>query len=384
LRHPLSAHHPGTVFHLTRNYFPDLSAFDLPVVVEETPPAPIDLPIADRLMGLYDRMLAVEQRCVVPEEQPRSGVWEVVRNHFHGDVYRLLRAHDVQGFAEYMRLALRRSLGYGLGGHESVFNAFATGGEPRWANAAIVVDRLVSLGVAIGVLTEETSEQGRYGANMELGVAELVNRIQAHLGTEIWRPRVMGAFGVRFGDYVLDAQVPQDAYCAQRIKELAGPSLGAVCEIGGGFGGMAMQLARAGARRIYIFDLPLISLVQGWYLMKIFGPDQVGMLDESGDRRFVLMPYWEFTNPAHRFDMVFNRDSMPEMPAVAALGYIEEMARRRVPFLSINQETENESGQVGVRQGRVTSYMGGKSFRRRYRFPYWIRKGYLEELFEPQ
>ena len=75
-----------------------------------------------------------------------------------------------------------------------------------------------------------------------------------------------------------------------------------------------------------------------------------------------------FFEQADRYDIAFNSDSLPEIDPETASRYVEAMKARCGMFLSINHECF-----MPVRQT-----MGVPA---EYRFPYWIRRGYVEELY---
>ncbi len=161
--------------------------------------------------------------------------------------------------------------------------------------------------------------------------------------------------------------------------------LTSVAEIGGGLGGTAVQAILAGVPTYTIFDLPIILLVQGWMVMKNFGTDSVEMFSETNDKAIVfLRPYWEFSDRRHKFDLVFNRDSLPEIPEQHAAAYIREIAARGCTMLSINQEARAPTDSLDVRQLWVNEHVRKEpGLRCIARHPYWHRRGYVEEVFVP-
>ena len=387
MEHPLSAFPRGTVWHLLQHFVsdPDKVAQAVAVYVEPSPPQADDLPIAERLIEVFHAMIDHEASAVPLERRPNEGIWEMVRHEFHGPIYQILLDKNVEGLAEYLRNGLRESVCYGLGPGPQHFAALREIGEPRAANVLIILDRLAALAEAVGALPYENPEQGRYGINTGLGVTELIAAIERTIGTEIHRPPVMGICGLRDGaDRIIDCRVPDDVYGVHRmrtIKEMFG--LRSVCEIGGGFGGAAFQAIRNGFHTYTIFDLPVICIVQGFFLMKIFGSDQVRMFGKDvPDKRVNILPYWSFFDRSRSFDLVFNRDSLPEMPRGRAIEYLTEIAERRAVLLSINQEAEAGAGQPGLHQLRVSDLCEQTpGMQRVARHPYWMRKGYVEEVY---
>ena len=152
-----------------------------------------------------------------------------------------------------------------------------------------------------------------------------------------------------------------------------------MCEIGGGLGTLAYYLSKTDASSVAIADLPIVSVMQGYYLLKSLGPEQVCLSGEGGAAKVKLMPFWELDQlPDASVSMFINIDSMPEIDADSALHYIE-LIREKCSgrFYSINHETRfNDQNVVQDLVERV----GG--LRRIHRSPHWMMKGYVEELYE--
>lgn len=345
-----------------------------------------DLAIAERLLGVFLRMLDHQQNALPREKVAASGIWEMSRHAFHGEFYALVAERDVPGIARYMRNAMQTKLTHGLGPGQQVHEAMAAGGGGLEANVVLILDRLASLAESLGVRPVENPEQGLYGSGFTTSASNLVRQIEQALGYRIGRQRTMGAFGVLVEDQVFDARVPDDVYSAERIKTvMQHHGLRSVAEIGGGLGGSAVQAIRAGLGEYTVFDLPVILLVQGWLLMKAFGTDAVEMFSETAPNAIVfLRPYWEFPDRSREFGLVFNRDSLPEIPEQHAMAYISEIADRGCTLLSINQESMGSTDSLEVRQLWVNGLVRREPRLRCVgRHPYWNRKGYVEELFVP-
>src|SRR5690606_39293177 len=82
-----------------------------------------------------------------------------------------------------------------------------------------------------------------------------------------------------------------------------------------------------------------------------------------------------------KFDLVYNQDSFPEMHPDYSIGYLRTARGVAPALLSINQESEG----VQTAEARMplvsdlVARAGG--YRRVYRFPHWLRVGYVEELY---
>ena len=365
------SHQPG-IFRINEQIFLEKSEGDR------------NLELAARCMSAYARMRRHELSEISPEQTPGSGIWEMMKNEFHGEFYRLIGSDEVAGFARYMNNAMRETLTHGLGPGEVVFAAMSVAGEELNTIVVQFIDELTSLAEAVGALRYECPEQGPYGEAMSRSATELVNLIEASLGFRIGRPPVMGNFGILVNGSIIDVRVPDDTYTSYRTKSIIDAyGLNGVCEIGGGLGGNAIQALRVGLPSYTIADIPSVSVIQGWFLSEVLGAEKVHMFGEPySGQPIKLIPYWEFFNRRRTFDLVVNRDSMPEIPIEHASAYIKEMAERRCYFLSINQEAAASGGDIHQHVVRdLVSKRGG--FTCLGRFPSWTRRGYIEELFAP-
>ena len=386
MKHPLSDVPRATVFHLLHHYAPTLDV-QAAVSFEDQSSFSGYIAIAERLMNVFHLMEEHERHHIPDERRPNAGVWEMVKHEFHGEFYRIMAARDAPALAIYLSNAMRTSFSYGLGAGTGVYRAMESEGEGRTANLILLADRLAAVAEAVGALPVENPEQGRYGESLQIPIPELVRIIQAHLGVEIFRPQVAGLFGVKIGpNQMIDMRVPDDAYCAYRLKTLRDNlGIGSICEIGAGFGGLAFQAIRHGFSGYTIVDLPSINILQGFFLMAVFGGDAVAMFGEDAPGRlFNILPYWEFFNPDRKFNLVVNRDGLPEMPEERAQEYLNGISARRCVLLSINQEAQAPAGSVDANQLVVNRMMlSVPGMRLVSRYPYWIRKGYVEEIFSP-
>jgi hypothetical protein len=95
-----------------------------------------------------------------------------------------------------------------------------------------------------------------------------------------------------------------------------------------------------------------------------------------------VLPTHAIDEVRETFDLVLNQDSFPEMHPTTVrdyLGWIGRVCSGRL--LSINHESRTTNGDV-LRRGGVPMIIeehGG--FERLDRFPYWLRKGYVAELY---
>ena len=97
-----------------------------------------------------------------------------------------------------------------------------------------------------------------------------------------------------------------------------------------------------------------------------------------------LYPYWHFSSVVSKtFDLTFNQDSFPEIDSNIVNWYLDLILNNtRDFFLSINQEGQAIFDPSGKKQLLVPELLKDrKAYKLVYRFPYWLRGGYTEELY---
>ena len=162
-----------------------------------------------------------------------------------------------------------------------------------------------------------------------------------------------------------------------------------VCEIGTGLGGTAYYAHLLGLGRYVAIDLPIMNLLQGFYLIQCLPHVNVQLYGEENEigkfPDILVLPTWAFGTPASSADFLFNSDSFPEMHRRYSLGYLERApAVIKAGLLSINQESRGpqhgSQAQPSVRE--LVAEAGG--FRRVSRMRHWLRPDYVEEYFAVQ
>ena len=374
--HPLSAYSRADIWDQLQHFFVTEPELPRPLL-EPNASSNGDIAVRARLIAAFSRAVAYERNNIPPEHRPNDGVWEELKTTAHAEAYRLLASKDAAGLADYLRNGLRTTLCNGLGAGAVNFQIMS---GTDWRDPILrLVDGLAALAEAIGALPYEHPAM-QYGQNIHLAVPELTDAIETKLRFPINRPEVMGIYGIGRDGGVIDIRVPDDAYCAHRIRLICGDiSNTRFIEIGGGFGGMALFALRAGATQWPIVDLPIINVAQGFFLIKCLGENAVRLFGEDNPSAVVeALPYWEFFDRTRDYSIVFNRASLPEIPRDRVDEYLTEIETRGANLLSINYEAGAPSTlnlhQIIAERGKLDC---------RSRHPYWIRKGYVEELFSP-
>lgn len=260
------------------------------------------------------------------------------------------------------------------------------GGAPAWNSylALNAIDKFLALAEALGCLPVQCPEQGEWGYE-SIDLDDLRRRVQARVPFDMAPPQAGGAFGIRFDDGILSERNLQAIHTAlQAIDVLAGSDRRVVCEIGGGIGSLTLYLARAGMDEVCLYDLPTVSVVQGWYLLTNLGVDAVHLHGEPPrSARVRVLPFWQFDHARDdHFTLVVNQDSLPEIDAAIALHYLRLIARKTTGyFLHVNQEGRGMNAD-GRRQSVVPELVEQAGhFRRLRRCRDWMREGYVAETY---
>jgi len=137
-------------------------------------------------------------------------------------------------------------------------------------------------------------------------------------------------------------------------------------------------------RTYTIIDLPLINVLQGYFLSQAFTVRQVklyGEIDQSS-ACISILPNVAF-EPAIKqdIDVLVNENSMPEMSEEIVSAYISFAKKRlRGIFFSYNHEAYSiVHGKPQVWVPEVVAQVGG--FKRLGRNASWVRSGYVEEIY---
>ena len=324
-------------------------------------------------------------------EDREDTVWHVIAQRHHTELVRLLKSEDVEGLSRFFGDIHRTGALKGIDQDEDLSKKIESSPEERDRLLLIFKDLLVRLAEAIGCLPLEIPGYRDRCENLYLDTDEVVKQIEERLEIDISPPAVTaGRFGLSTSTgAVFTNRDTYALYCAFRLKELTeGNDNPRVCEIGGGMGRVAYYANRLGIKNYTLIDLPQISAVQGFWLSRALD-DRVLFHGEEPDRKedhfdgIVVLPSWCFPEIDVEFDVVLNTDSMPEMGWSIAPEYADMIKEKGKPtFLSINQEARKQMVPGGPSHAVVADVIrksGG--YERLNRFPFWLRKGYVEELY---
>jgi hypothetical protein len=345
-------------------------------------------PVTDDDRALCRRLIDAYARATGGPEGAESttGMWAWIFTQRQRRLAEALERQDVDALAAMLADMLRQDFVVGMAYGDLIGDANSRiGGRLWWIKS---LDSLASLAESLGAAPAESPEQGEVGRAFDAGLDGLVAAIERQLGSTIDFPDVGAPYGVQVGTALIPPDWPEQVYAARRIadaveRHVATPPGGVrIVEIGAGYGAMAYAMLKllAGVGRYSIVDLPIVNVIQGYFLSKALGTDEVSLFCEAPSKVSVV-PNHALDIVGTPCDVVVNKDSMPEMPEQAVLAYLNwTKAAGAQLFFSYNQEAE--ASFAGERQNLVpaaVAAVGG--FTRLRRDASWVRRGYVEEIY---
>jgi len=334
---------------------------------------------AKRLLDAFAKAKADEGSARI--QRPREDLWTRIVEAKFEQLIEILDSQDASALSNYL-LHFGEEF-FAFGGLTLTVDGFLR--ESGSSSVALgYLDKLVCLAEAIGVLPLENPEQPRgWGENLHTDLEELVDRIERAIGIDLLLPAgAVPVTGIATSRGPVHYRHINSLYAALRLRALAKAG-GAVCEYGGGLGLVAAYARKLGVPAYTIFDLPLVNVFAGHYLINTLGSEEVQLYGEDGHRPVRVLPYWQcMDQPDRAFSVAINQDSFPEIDPILVSEYLRQIERTTDRyFLSINHESQASMGTRA--HTRVPELVRGfESYRRLYRMKYWIREGYIEELYE--
>lgn len=354
----------------------DFAGFDNSKTVNVEP-----LPIIEKIATVISEELNLDESVNIAAE----GMWKTFISN-HTEILSLLRS-DHQKAADYLEQMYTTALTHGFQQGEYIYNKLCNHQSWRDHCARFQMDKLCGLAEALGSVPVENPEQGDWGTLMACDPNTLLTLIEKSLNFEIRAPRFQaGVYGLHTTRGVFTEREFFSILIAKTISELVADKNTPICEIGGGGGSLAYYCWQFGFRNITVIDLPTVNIAQAYWLHRnlpeceLYLSGDGKVFDKVPGIRVLSTRYLELA-PRHHFGLVVNVDSFPELSHQIVQGYLRQIQQKTQLFLSINQEsaacTEGVTQLIVHEQIKL---VGG--FRRRSRHPFWLRKGYVEEIYE--
>jgi hypothetical protein len=358
----------------------------LPIDPALAPIALLDFDPADRRsQEATTRVIDAYHAAMRAPKAAAPSMWASVEAQ-QAEFFKAVRGRDVPTVQRTLARLFHTHLIWGLGRVHPDTPGHILGGQPEGLQIQLT-DALVSLAEATGVARITSIEQQGVTAHLaalKVDVPALLSAVIERTGLELEMPKVGGNYGCEVGGRRVSIDTLVHGYTAYRLRQLGIERSARIVEIGGGYGCLAYVCRQNGFSDYTIVDLPWVNLIQGYMLIMSLPPESVSLVGEP-DRPVKIRPFWEFgALPDRSVDVVINTDSLPEIGEERGRQDISDIARViRQRFLSINQEAMAFYPGVGP-QLHVNGLVAGEPrLRLLHRHRYWMRQGYVEELFAP-
>ena len=205
--------------------------------------------------------------------------------------------------------------------------------------------------------------------------SELLTIIEKHLDFDITSPPFIGGRTTTQTPYgIVTERHCHYLWVMKRILELFPDRNTRIIEIGAGMGLLGWYLDRLGYKDYTIVDLARVNACQTYFLYKnlphrnfILSGEVGNLFDDTTSIK--ILHSTDFINvPKNKWDIMINIDGLTEMGESAATTYMDSDCSPSL--LSINHEAN---------AFRVCELKTSKKLV--YRYPFWLRDGYVEELY---
>lgn len=179
-------------------------------------------------------------------------------------------------------------------------------------------------------------------------------------------------YGLKTSRGIASYRSIQALFQAWRIKSIVKDSTAHVIEIGAGLGRTAFYAIKLGIHKYTIVDIPFTSISSSYFLGCTLGEHNLRLHGEECQQKLVnFMTPNEFLDSKKPADLIANFDSFTEIDKKIAHAYWEHIFLCAPKFLSVNHEANDF---------RVLDFYLRSPIYNAIRTPYWMRRGYVEEI----
>lgn len=301
-----------------------------------------------------------------------SGQWDDIFDAHQSEALNYIKIKDYLSLENMLINPLTNDLMYGFDNlSKSLRSPFRL---ETTSESMVAADHFVALAEYLGVINYISPEGLSNPRKRKTDIEAVINKIIA----KIFKTRSFsfpnpyrGEKGISTQFGIASLRVPSAIYQALRISKYGDN----ICEIGPGLGRTAYFATLLGVKKYTLVDIPVSSLVQGYFLLASQVETKFIFNGENeSDYGLHFKTPSTFLSSSERYDLVLNVDSLTEIGIDAARAYLKEITNRAEYFLSINHE-ENE---FSMRE--LSTEFPELQLVERSRS--WVRPGYVEELYK--
>lgn len=254
------------------------------------------------------------------------------------------------------------------------------GGSSPEVNRKIIIKLAEAVGVT-GLNNPEGIQHNLYPKTFAPNFSdnELLRMIEPMIGFKLKMPDFIGNLNIPTTDY----GIITDRHChylwiTKRIMELCPDRNSGIIEIGAGLGLLSYFLDQQGYKDFTAIDLSYSNAIQTNFINKnmpdrklLLSGERANPFDEDSTGYIKILHATDFKDiPKNRYAIIVNIDGLTEMGIEEARKYFDSDCAEL--FLSINHE---------VNQYRIIE-LACTTRKLVYRYPFWLREGYVEELYK--
>lgn len=330
-----------------------------------------DIQIAERLIKAYNNTIN-QDLGVFKTTEGIDDLWSVISEH--PQIYKLrelLEQNNPLNLSKYLNDFGKEPMWYG-GIHLCGLDPL----HPFPLGYDYVCKEILRLSTSIGldVYTNDT-------------VDNLIIRLSNYFNFNIVPPPVIPISGLKSTSGIIHERHVNSLYFANLIKKYTTP-FDNICEYGGGLGLNAFFLYNMNRLNVYLFDLPFVNVISGYFLIKALGNDAVVLEGEQSKRDCIhINAFWNCNKYSENyFEVTANQDSFPEIDIDILKIYFSIIEHNtKSYFLSINQEHESpmfSSSKMHSSVPKIASWFS--KLENILRKPYCLRteNNYIEEHYK--
>ncbi len=331
---------------------------------------PDDLAITERIVHSYRRTAIINQNL-------GNSMWQLFFETRHQSLHRMFLTGTLNEISNILQNPHQSDLFYGFDNlAASLLPGFASP-DAKQAHATICLDSLVRFAEAIGAVSLDNPEHYHYIPAIPLQADAIIDKINNMLGVQIVFPNPYPFENGLYTSYgIMSYRIPQSLYQAYRLKQmLKGIKNPRVLEIGAGLGRTAYYARLLGICDYTIVDIPFTAISSGYFLARTIGEENVLLSGEMAldkDQRVKILTPAEFLASNGAYDLILNADGFTEMDPIIAKTYWQHIEKVTPIFLSINHEANAYTVKSLIDKSDHVAEVT--------RYPYWMRKGYIEEI----
>ena len=330
--------------------------------------------------ALVQRVMKAYQRAN-EDFVPSDSFWDRSILKINHDIHEALMSEDEDAAASKLCCPIDNSHFWGFDSiakapkgatepHQHFLEQLDPGGDWREQFSLLTQDKLVTLADVTGARKLNNPESPR--KHKHESADEVLDKIEQVLGFTLDFPNpYAGEFGLQTSRGIVSYRSLQALYQAWRIAKIAaGKEDFKVLEIGAGLGRTAFFANRLGIKNYSVIDIPMTGAAQGYFLGLTLGEENINLWGENTAGSVNVLPASALDSLTPDYDLIVNVDSITEMAEDSMNGYWQFILKATPLFMSINHN-ENERS--------VSDLYAGNSRLQVSRYPYWMRRGYVEE-----